>query len=73
MDDMTVNGNRSEITISNKDKFLEGNNVLLCFRYHGNNSRTTTILTEDDLDAVIELIIKYKRHKTQLAQKGDIE
>ncbi len=63
MEDIIVEGNRSTITISTKDRFLSKGEVLLGFRYYGSNSRTTTIATEDDLDAVMEAIIKYKRTK----------
>ena len=63
MEDIIVEGDSSIITISTKDKFLSKGSVLLGFRRHGDNSRTTTIVTDDDLDAIMEAIIKYKRTK----------
>lgn len=63
MEDIIVEGDRSIISISTKDRFLSEGRVLLGFRYHGDNSRTTTMVTEDDLDAIMEAIIKYKRTK----------
>ena len=61
MEDIVVNGDRSVITISTKDKFLVKGTVLLCFKHHGDSSRNTTMVSEDDLSAIIEAIIKYKR------------
>ena len=63
MEDIIVEGDSSIITISTKDKFLSKDMVLLGFKRYGDTSRTNTIVTDDDLDAIMEAIIKYKRTK----------
>lgn len=63
MEEITVAGERSTITIDPNDRFLNEEQILLGFRYHGSNSRTTTIMTDGDLDALMQAIIRYKREK----------
>jgi len=63
MEDIIAKGDSSIITISTKDRFLSKGRVLLGFRNYGASSRIETIATEDDLDAIMEAIIKYKLTK----------